>query len=281
MLRHIAALWSLVDYPSAKRPWSLERQVRAVKEAGFDGFATSATPELRKLAEKYDLVVLGYVCSAKIADFPALLRAQKEGGARFINVQMGRHDTLTPDALKMALALFKAAEKLGVEPSIETHRDTCTETPEKAYALADAFQKATGRLLPITWDFSHPGIVKHLTPANYSERLLTRPDLIQHAGQLHCRPFNGHHAQVPVTDGRGRLTPEVKDYLKFVEDLFRLWLKGKQDGRELFVVPEMGPIPGGYNISTWPNSWDDAVRLRGLLDKMWKTALRDGNSKSQ
>ncbi len=274
MLRHIAALWSLVNYPTAKRPWSPERQIRAVKEAGFDGFATAATPELRKLADKYELVVIGYVCSAKIADFPALLRAQKEGGARFINVQMGRHDTLNPEALKMALALFKAAEKLGVEPAIETHRDTCTETPEKTYALADAFQKATGRVLPLTWDFSHIAVVKHLHPGNYSERLLTHPALIQRSEQLHCRPFNGHHAQVPVTDGQGRLTPEVKDYLTFVEDLFRLWLKGKQDGRELFVVPEMGPIPGGYNISTCPNSWEDAVRLRGLLDKVWKKALK-------
>lgn len=270
MLRHIAALWSLVGYPTRKRPWSLERQIVAVREAGFDGFATQAGPEHRKLAEKHGLSIVGYFASAKPADFGRLLRSQRDAGAHFINVQMGRHDTLTPEALKMALTLFQEAEKLGVEPAIETHRDTCTETPEKIYALADAFHKETGRLLPMTWDFSHLAIVKHLGPGNFSERLLTHPALIQRSEQFHCRPFNGHHAQVPVTDGRGRLTPEVKDYRNFVEDLFRLWLKGNPDGRELFVVPEMGPIPGGYNLSTSPNSWEDAVRLRGILDNVWK-----------
>lgn len=273
-IRHIAALWSLDGYPNPKRPWSLERRIAAVKEAGFHGFATCAGKEHARLAEKYGLIVVGYFASSKISEFASLLQSQQDGGAHYINVQMGDHDTLTPEALKMALALFKAADKLGVEPSIEVHRDVCTETPEKTYALADAFKKTTGRLLPLTWDFSHLAVVKHLHAGNYSKRLLTHPALIQRAEQLHCRPFNGHHAQVPVTDGKGRLTPEVKDYLVFVEDLFRLWLKGNQDGREIFVVPEMGPVPGGYNLSTLPNSWEDAVRLRGLLDKLWKKALK-------
>jgi len=273
-IRHIVNLWSLADYPNAKRPWTLERQIAAVKEAGFDGFTTWAGEKHRKLAEKHGLIIVGYFSGSKASEFPSLLRAQQDAGAHYINVQMGDHDTLTPEALKMALTLFKAAEKLGVEPSLEVHRDVCTETPEKTYALADAFKKETGRLLPLTWDFSHLAVVKHLNAGNYSERLLTHPALIQRAEQLHCRPFNGHHAQVPVTDGEGRLTPEVKDYLAFIEDLFRLWLKGKQDGREVFVVPEMGPVPGGYNISTWPKAWEDAVRLRALLDKLWKKALK-------
>lgn len=273
-IRHIVNLWSLVGYPTIKRPWSLEKQIAAVKEAGFDGFTTRSTEAHRKLAEKHGLIIVGYFSGSKASEFPQLLQSQKDAGAHYINVQMGDDDTLTPAALKMAIALFKAADKIGVEPSIEVHRDVCTETPEKTYALAEEFKKATGRLLPLTWDFSHLAVVKHLHAGNFSERLLTHPALIQRAEQLHCRPFNGHHAQVPVTDGQGRLTPEVKDYLVFVEDLFRLWLKGKQDGREVFVVPEMGPVPGGYNISTWPNSWEDAIRLRVLLDKLWKKALK-------
>ena len=33
--------------------------------------------------------------------------------------------------------------------------NTCTETPEKLCAIAAGYKKSTGRLLPITWDFSH------------------------------------------------------------------------------------------------------------------------------
>lgn len=275
-IRHIANLWSLVQHPSAKREWSLERKIRAVKEAGFDGFQTRAVPEHRALAEKYGLLFVGYVSSSKVSEFPGLIRAQIEAGARHIDAQIGDHDTLTPQALKLTLALVKEAERQGVDISVETHRDTCTETPEKAYALADAYRKTTGKLLRMTWDFSHLAVIKHLWPHEFSKRLLVRPNLIQHADQFHFRPFNGHHGQLPVTDGRGGITPEAKNWLGFVEDLFRMWLKGKQAGREIFVLSEMGPISGlRYNLSMWPNAWEDAIRLRSLLDKTWKKALKE------
>jgi hypothetical protein len=153
---------------------------------------------------------------------------------------------------------------------VEVHRDTCTETPEKTYALADAYQKATGELLPISWDFSHISVVKHLRPDNFIERMIVRPDLIQRAQQFHFRPFNGHHCQVPVTDGQGNLTQEVKDWFPFAEAVLECWLAGNRDnGREIFVCPEMGPIAGGYNLSTLPNSWEDAKILRGEIEKLW------------
>ena len=50
-LKHIVNLWSLVQYPSPKREWSLERKLRAVRDAGFDGFTELATPEHGRLAQ--------------------------------------------------------------------------------------------------------------------------------------------------------------------------------------------------------------------------------------
>ena len=63
-LRMIAAMWSLSEYPSAKKEWSLERKLKAIKEAGFDGLATMATPEIKKLADKHGLIINGYFSSA-------------------------------------------------------------------------------------------------------------------------------------------------------------------------------------------------------------------------
>jgi hypothetical protein len=271
-LRMIAAMWSLTQYPSAKKEWSLERKVRAIKEAGFDGFATAATPELKKLADKYGLLIVGYVASGNAKEFHKLLKENADNGAHYINVQLADEDTLTPEALKLTLQLMKDAEKIGCEPAVEIHRDTCTETPEKAYALADAYRKATGKLLPMTLDYSHVSVVKHLHPGNYASRLLVQPKLIQRVEQMHLRPFNGHHCQIPVTDGKGKLTPEIKDWIPFAEALFRVWRQGKQDGRELFVVPEMGPIAGGYNLHSLPNSWEEAIVLKGLIEKAWKAS---------
>ena len=32
----------------------------------------------------------------------------------------------------------------------------------------------------------------------------------------------------------------------------------------------MGPVPGGYNLTTLPHSWDDAKVLRVEIDKIWR-----------
>ena len=277
ILRQFINLWTLSEHPSPTREWSLEKKIAAIKEAGFWGFTTAAKAEHGKLARKIGLGVIGYISSGNPREFAKLLRQNKDAGAHHINVQLADHDTLTPEALGLTLRLMDEAGKLGLEAAVEVHRDTCTETPEKAYALADAYRKVTGELLPLTWDFSHLAVVKHLWPADtYVPRLLTHPDLIQRAQQFHLRPFNGHHCQIPVTDGRGKLAPEFKAWLPFSEALLRMWLKGNcGKSREIFVCPEMGPIhPADYRLACMPPSWDDALVLAGEIDKLWRKLNR-------
>lgn len=264
-----------MGHPSAKREWSLDKKLRAIKEAGFDGVCWAGSKELHEGCTCHGLIFVGGMSSADIKAFPRLLGDLKKFGAKNVNVQLGDEDTLTPEALKMALALNREGERLGLLPAIELHRDTCTETPEKSYALADAYKKATGQMMEISWDFSHFAVVKHLAPGNFIERLLIRPDLIQRAQQFHFRPFNGHHAQIPITDRKGNLTPEFKDWLPFAEALLRCWLAGNKDSEwEIFVCPELGPIVGGYALSTFPNSWEDAKIVRGEIARLWKKVTR-------
>jgi hypothetical protein len=270
VLRHIANLWSLVQYPSADKEWSLEEKLDAVKQAGFDGFTTVTYPEHGRLAEKFGLSAIGFFSSSEPSRFAEQLQRQADAGIRTVNVQLADDDTPTPEALGMTLLLLQEAEKRGLDVSVEVHRDTCTETPEKTYALADAYQRVTGKLLRLSWDYSHLSVVKHLSASNYVSRLIVRPDLVAHANQIHLRPFNGHHCQVPVTDGRGNLSRELQEWMPFAEALLKTWRDGNRDGGELFVVPEMGPVPGGYNLSALPNSWEDAKILRVEIDRLWR-----------
>lgn len=269
-IRHIANLWSLRDTPTAKKPWPLEKKIEAVKKAGFDGFTDLATLKHAKLAEKHGLIIVGYFASAKPDEFRTLLQQNKDAGAKLINIQLGDHDTTSSDAVRMALRAMLEAEAMGLQPSIEVHRDTCTETPEKVYALAESYQRVTAKPLRFTWDFSHIAVVKHLAPP-FWERLFVRPDLIQLSNQFHLRPFNGQHCQVPVTNGRGRLSPELEAWLPFAKKCLQVWLQGNQSAREIYVVPEMGPASSGYNLHQLPDSWTDAVKLRSILDKLWKS----------
>lgn len=274
VLKHIANLWTLTGHPAAKNEWPLEEKLDAIRDAGFDGVCWAPSRQLREEAEKRGLVFVGGMASGDVEVFPEILKDLKRFGALHVNVQLAGDEVLTPEALELTLALMAEAKHEGLLPAIETHRGTCTETPEKMYALADAYERATGEPLPISWDFSHFAVVKHLVPENFAERLLLRPDLVQKAQQFHFRPFNGHHVQIPITNGKGELTQEVLDWLPFAEAVLECWLAGnRESGREIFVCPELGPVEGGYALSTFPNSWEDAKVLRMEIEKMWQRVL--------
>jgi hypothetical protein len=276
VLRHVANLWTLMQHPSREREWTLDEKLDAIRAAGFDSVCWAPIPGLGDGLKKRGLTYVGGMVSGDAADFPALLDGLEHAGALHVNVQLGGDEMLTPEALRLTIALMKEAKARGLKPAIESHRGTCTETPEKTYALASGYEQEAGGLLPISWDFSHFAVVKHLVPENFAERLLVRPDLIQNAQQFHFRPFNGHHAQVPITDGRGELTQEVRDWLPFAEAVMRCWLQGnRESGREIFICPELGPVDGGYALSTFPNSWEDAKVLRVEIDRLWQRVLAD------
>lgn len=268
-----ATTWSMIGHPSPRREWAPARQVVAIREAGFDGVCAYFTPELARLCERAGLRRLSGFDARNVAAALPRLRAQREAGVELINVQLLNHDTPPAVAAPIAVRLVAAGRKLGLKVHLETHRDTATETPEKFDEIARLYRRATGELMPVTWDHSHFAVSKHLMPADYSARLLAWPKLIQASQLFHLRPFNGQHCQVPVTDGRGELTPEFRDYLAFVTDLFACWLSGPRPGGELWVCPELG-MSHGYHLSTHPPTWPDAMRARTEYLRAWKTALR-------
>lgn len=272
VLRQCVNLWTLVGQPRPGREWSLERKIHAVKEAGFDGIADRLSPQHARWCDRLGLMRVGLVVSNEPREFRDRLAEQREGGATRVNVILGAHDTSTSAALRWVLRLMEQGEDLGLEVSVETHRDSCTETPEKLQALVRAYRQATGRILRLTWDCSHHAVVKHLLPP-FWPRFAGQAKLIQAASQFHFRPFNGHHCQVPVMDGRGRLTPEVRDYLPFMGDLMRTWLSAAPAGAEMIAVPELGPLWMGYNLHSFPPSWDQAQVMRHLIKRSWVGAL--------
>lgn len=268
-----ATLWSLVGHPKPGREWSLRRKLEAIKEAGFDGLAEMFRPELAPHLRRLGLAICGRVFSRDGRDIPRLLEIEAGGGARYVNCMLGAHDTPPAAATRLIVRTVRAARRLGLSAHIETHRDTCTETPEKLAEIARLYREETGELLPLTWDHSHLAVMKHMLPADFSRRLLAPRRLIQHSRMLHCRPFGSQHCQVPVTNGRGRLTPEFRDYLAFAEDLFAVWLAGPRPRGELWVCPELGTTVG-YHVSTNPPVWPDTIRCRDELLGAWARARR-------
>lgn len=270
----VANLWTLDAHPTLKNEWSLEKKVKAIAAAGFDAVMAPATPKLASLLRTHRLRCLGFISSDDIQGIRRQVAAQRKAGAELINVQLGDGSTPPGLALRLTRSLLAEAQGQGIYAAIEVHRDTITETPEKTLALADALRRETGQLLPLIWDHSHPAVVKHLKPHLFSETLLRRPNLIRACRIMHLRPFNGQHAQVPVINSRGRLTPEFRAWREFARDLLHLWLKKRSRG-ELWVCPEIGPLGvHGYNLSTMESSWVQAKACARQIRHLWRELTR-------
>ena len=267
-LKTFANLWTLWDHPATgAAEWPLAKKISAIVAAGFDGVLGEPGQGVGALTAANGLRFLAFSRLNGEHDFAGVLARCRDEGAAVIQVHLGWHDTPTDTALQLALRLDAAARETGLEAVIETHRDTCTETPEKTEALQRAFRAATGgREMPLLLDFSHHAVVKHLDPP-FAARLLAEPDLVRRTRWHHLRPFNGHHAQIPVLAPDGSLAPEMADWLAFVDEIFQLLRASPLP--EVWVCPEIGPVRGGYGLSAFPPSWTQAIALLKLLKQHW------------
>lgn len=270
-LRTYANLWTLWDHPGAgAAEWSQAEKVAAVAQAGFDGIMGEPGQGLGALAAKHGLKFIAFRRLDARHDFRAVLKQCHTEGAVVLQVHLGWHDTLAGESLALALRLDAAARETGIEAVIETHRDTCTETPEKTRTLQQAFREANhGGELPLLLDFSHHAVVKHLDPP-FARRLLTDPALLLRTRWHHFRPFNGQHAQIPILTPDGSLAPEMNDWLVFADEILGRLRTSALD--EVWICPEIGPVRGGYGLSTFPASWLQAVALQNIILEHWRAA---------
>jgi hypothetical protein len=270
VLRQFANPWTLQQYPSAAKEWNPERKFKEIKKAGFEVVGAGL-----ESAQHCKDAGVDFVCYTDItaANYQEKLEKVKAANPVRVNVQLCDHDTPPKEAVAAWIKAEKFAREIDLAVDLEVHRDTCTETPEKTYEIADLFQKATGRKIDFCWDFSHIAVVKHIYPP-YAKRLIERPDLIQRSRQFHFRPFNGHHCQVPSTDGKGNPTSWFQSYIEFVDDLLGCWLEGAKGGEVLYACPEIGSLPSGYALAGFPDLWKDAIYTRDRVETAWKKRLK-------
>lgn len=266
-LHLFATLWSLREYPTRAREWSWARKFAAIRAAGFDGVMS---PPIPALAARGDLRYLAISSVSTPDTIVPTLQAAKDLGAVAIGLQLGRPETPLSVALKLALRIRDVSQRLELPFAIETHRATFTELPETMAALQGAYRKSCGEHLPVCLDYSHFAVVRHLPAA------VTWPTLIQHqssalthAQQFHLRPFNAHHAQLPVLNARGRRTPEYLAWRdEFIAPLFQ-HLQSRRTTAPVIAVPEIGHAAPAYGLSTHGDTWQDTLVVARDLRALW------------
>lgn len=267
--------WSLLDEGDPNTEAGLRSHLEKIKAAGFDGYCgIPESPRIKELLTEYGLCFGGAFDAGSVEEFAPKIAACLEIGDGPINCQLADHDTPTEQAVELTIALMAEAKKQDTKVHLEVHRDTCTETPEKAQAIVDGVKAATGEYPRMNYDFSHPAIVKHLVPDNYIERLFN-PQIIhvfQRCNLWHVRPFNGHHCQIPITGGQGNFSPEYEDCRPFIREGIRHWLAGPRPDNELWIMPEQG-CTVGYQLSCFPPVWHETVALGNDIKQIWAEEL--------
>ena len=271
-----AAAWTMTTYPSAAKEWTMDRKVKAAKEAGFVGFSAGPQPEVAEACAKHGMQLVGGVDVGTVKEADEKMRLFKEANAVHINVQLCDHDTEISKAVTVARAVIEAGTKHGVKPAIEWHRDTVTETPEKALALATQYEKRYGDKLRMNFDHSHPAIIKQLRPNTFWPRIAEyRPDLLAMSELIHFRTFTGSHCQTPITNGRGKLDADFVAWRdNFLRHAPEAWIKAQRGAKELWAVVELRPKGSGYALDCFPDVWKDAIVARGEIESEFKKALR-------
>jgi len=253
--------------------WTLEQSIKAVSDAGFDAYTCPAdTPGLKETLHQYDLRFGGSFAAANQDEIKAQVLESMRIDNGPINIMLADHDTKIEEAIELTTSLMKIGKDLNLKVHLEMHRDTCTETPEKTYAIAEGVKMATGKYPLMNLDFSHHALVKHLMPSDYCERLFANIPLFQQSNLWHLRPFNGHHCQIPITDGAGNFSEEYEEFRPFIIQAFKHWLDGPRPDNEFWIVPELGP-KSSYGLSCFPNIWQDAIVLSKDIKTIWEELI--------
>jgi hypothetical protein len=263
-LHTYATAWSLREYPSKEAEWSWDRKFDAIREAGFTGIMSPPREELSG-GGNLDYWAMGSLGVGD--DYAAYFEAVKALGATHATIQPCDVDTPLGDAVDAIIGIVAAAKKADVPVTIECHRDTFTETPEKMWALYDGFRAKTGELMPVCFDHSHFVVVRHYA-APYWDKLNERPDVLKDCPRFHMRPCNGHHCQIPATFDGEKRTPEYELWSDYAKSLMQ-FIKVEGTVTDIHMVPELGNAAPAYGLSCFPDVWEDAKIIGADLRRWW------------
>ncbi|MCF7689303.1 MAG: hypothetical protein K9M98_00865 [Cephaloticoccus sp.] len=259
-----ATAWSLREYPTPANEWSWARKFDAIRAAGFTGIMSPPREELRARGD-LDYWAMG---SLGVEHDPAPYFAQvKALGATHATIQPCDVETPLADAITAVVGILAAAKKAGMPTTIESHRNTFTETPERMWALYDGYREKTGEVMPVCFDHSHFAVVRHMA-APYWPKLNERPEIMRECPRFHMRPFNGHHCQIPATFDGTRRTPEYELWSDYAKSLIT-FLQNQSACADIHMVPELGNAAPAYGLSCFPDIWQDAQVVGADLRRWW------------
>jgi sugar phosphate isomerase/epimerase len=274
------SMWSMTNYGTNHKEWSMEEKFEKIAEAGFDGiFASLPDPSKekhwRRLMEQYNFSFGLESFPNNREDLGRLLERAKDFDIQYVNAQVSNAFVIGEDAVILLENLIEEAALSGIPFFVETHRGRITQDLLRTIEYVKYIPN-----LRLTVDFSHYVLAGEMgafqTVEPYFEELLKR------TSSIHGRVTNGQQIQIDIGDGEH---PRATPFKNWWEKGMRYWLQQAKDGDVFPFVCEIGHhytmTPSGLpskhsDEEKLTDRWQQSLVFKRIAENIWDN-IRNGN----
>lgn len=258
------SMWSMINYGSHDREWSLEEKFERIAEAGFDGiFGSLPEPsdekQWRNLMEQYKFSFGLESFPSKREDLRRLLERAKDFDVQYVNAQVG-NAFMTDDVVVALLEDLIEEAGLSLIPFfVETHRGRITQDLLRTAEYVEKIQN-----LRLTIDFSHYVLAGEMYSFHMAEPYFNQ--LLRRASSIHGRVTNAQQIQIDI--GEEGEHPIAVPFKKWWEKGMVYWLTQAKPGEVFPFVCEIG-----HHYATTRSGLPSEHSTEEILSDRWKQSL--------
>jgi hypothetical protein len=269
-IRILQSLWAMERRRPDGAEWSLDTQLRMIRDAGYDGvgvrfvdpaFARTVT----RFARESGMIWQAQCYPKTVGDLGPVLDLVGELGADHVNLQPDVRPLRIEDCIPLIEGWRRMADRAGVAVNIETHRDRMTTDLHFTLRLLDCFPD-----LRLTADLSHYLVGREFAWPVEAENHAHIHRLLDNTWALHGRVASREQVQVQL--GFPQHQGWVGLFMQWWEYAIRSWRKRAAPDAILTFLCELGPPPyaitgaDGYELT---ERWDEALVMRKMILDLW------------
>lgn len=266
----LQSLWSMVGLGSAGTEFPLERKLKMILDAGFDGagvqfidraYVADATAFLRENGKIWQ----AQAYPGTIGSLEPVLEMVRDFGADHINVQADVRPLELADAVPLVEGWLRLADEAGVRLHFETHRNRLTGDLPLTLQLLDRFPT-----FKLTGDLSHyvVGREMNLPITAENEQLMRR--ILDRSEGFHGRIASAEQIQIQLDFPAHKAWTD--QFLAWWEYGFAQWrARAPHDGALTFLC-EFGPPPYAMTDADGREAsdrWAEALAMKNMVQRIW------------
>jgi hypothetical protein len=268
------SMWGMEQLPGPRGEWSLREQVKAIKDAGFDGAGVEfddadLARQTTELLTENDLRWFAAAYPQTVDDLKETIQLVHEltpERCDHINLQPNVRPHTVLECIPYVLGWLRLAEDAELTMYIETHRDRMTTDLLFTLQLIDAVPE-----IKLTADLSHFVVGREFRWPISSENDELIQRILDRSWAFHGRVASREQVQIQTSFAHHHGWLDV--FLGWWERGFASWRERASSDGSLVFTPELGP-PEWYAItgpdgSELSDRWDEALQLKDEARSIW------------